>query len=171
MKLKELNGENVEQVRQWRNQCLETLRTPFLLTKDMQQRFYEEDVCNRNSRNRWWGIHVNNGFIGQMGLINIELENRRAEISIMINPEYQYKGYGTKAVELLLEQGFMHMNLENIWGEVYTCNINGMVFWERLVKKYNGNDAFLKNTKYYNGRYWNSLWFNIAREDYIKCLK
>ncbi|MDD5220903.1 MAG: GNAT family N-acetyltransferase, partial [Candidatus Bipolaricaulis sp.] len=152
MKLKELSLQDCEQARIWRNECLESLRTPFPLTKEMQEQFYKDVVCNRGSHARYWGIwetekatlkipleggylgtpvdsstllpesydaHI---FIGMVGLENIEWENRRAEISIIINPEYKGKGYGTEAVGLLLEQGFMYLNLENIWGECYKSN-------------------------------------------------
>jgi len=190
MQLLALTKDDCEKVRIWRNSCIYALRTPFLLTEEMQKDFYNNVISSRNAKARFWGVWdthpkptknpaldidkvcaIGDYFLGMVGLENIEYENRRAEISIMLNPDYRGQGYGSKAVVLLLEQGFMYMNLENIWGEVYTCNPNGMVFWERIVKKYNGSYALLEKTKYYNGKYWNSLWFNITKEGYKKCLK
>jgi RimJ/RimL family protein N-acetyltransferase len=194
MKLKELTLENCEQVRQWRNNCLESLRTPFPLTKEMQERFYHDIVCDRNARARYWGIHeeMNIPFskdflekiiprpekdyyediliIGMVGLENIELENRRGEISIILNPDCRGKGYGEQAVDLLLEQGFMYLNLDNIWGEVYSCN-KATAFWAKILKKYNGSSAILPNTKYWYRKYCYSTFFNIAKEEWLKCQK
>jgi len=174
MKLKELTLEDCERVRQWRNNCLESLRTPFLLTKEMQEQFYRDIICNRNARARYWGVWIEYGgescradeFIGMIGLENIEWENRRAEISIILNPEYRGKGYGEQAVDLLLEQGFTYLNLENIWGECFLCN-SAIGFWKEIVKKYYGFAFTMQNTKYCKGQYYNSYYFNITREVWI----
>jgi RimJ/RimL family protein N-acetyltransferase len=181
MKLKELTLENCEQVRQWRNECLEAMRTPFLLTKDMQQKFYEETISNRNVRARYWGVWSDCKdlqpkqeclhFIGMIGLENIEWENRRGEISIILNPEYRGKGYGKQAVDLLLEQGFMYLNLENIWGECYLCN-SSINFWRKLNKKYSNCELrYLPRTKYWNGIYYDSFYFTFLKEEWLKCHK
>jgi RimJ/RimL family protein N-acetyltransferase len=189
MKLKELTLENCEQIKQWRNECLEALRTPFLLTKEMQEQFYKDIICSRDARARYWGVwecttnddtirlreeHYGNKlfcdyniFIGMVGLENIEWENRRSEISIILNPEYRGKGYGEQAVDLLLEQGFMYLNLENIWGECYECN-KSYGFWDKIIKKYNCIHIPLPDKKYWNGIYWNALYFNFNKGDWKK---
>jgi RimJ/RimL family protein N-acetyltransferase len=178
MKLKELTLENCEQVRQWRNECLEALRTPFPLTKEMQEQFYHNVVCDRNARARYWGVWkkpetslnlANEKFIGMVGLENIEWENRRAEISIILNPEYRGKGYGGQAVDLLLEQGFMYLNLENIWGECYENNPS-IDFWMKITSKHNPRQIpqWMDCTKYYAGKYWDSFLFNIEKEKWIE---
>lgn len=59
MKLKSLSLSDVEQVRLWRNQQLEMLRTPFVLAKEQQEQFYHDVVCNRYANARYWGIWVN----------------------------------------------------------------------------------------------------------------
>ena len=40
MKLRAITKEEIEIVRQWRNEDLSYLRTPFLLTQEMQEEFY-----------------------------------------------------------------------------------------------------------------------------------
>ena len=91
MEFRELTMTDCEKVRQWRNQCLYALRTPFQLTQEMQEDFYKNTVCNRNAKARFWGIwikdKVSSTFIGMCGLENIEWENSCAEISIILNPD------------------------------------------------------------------------------------
>jgi RimJ/RimL family protein N-acetyltransferase len=197
MKLKELSMQDCEQVRIWRNECLESLRTPFPLTKEMQEQFYREVVCNRDARARYWGIWVYKGgcnlgvdfteceacaidgcsikekenliLIGMVGLENIEWENRRGEISIILGPEYRKKGYGTEAVEVLLEQGFMYLNLENIWGECYISNPAVVNFWAVICTKYKASWINIPNTKFYNGTYYGSQHFTINKEEWVNC--
>jgi RimJ/RimL family protein N-acetyltransferase len=193
MKLKELTLENCERVRQWRNECLESLRTPFPLTKEMQEKFYHDVICDKNAKARYWGVWIESNkeiiipetydtytikgspeykftdktpiFIGMVGLENIEWENRRAEISIILNPEYRVKGYGEQAVDLLLEQGFFYMNFEMIWGECYTCN-PALQFWKKLTKKYLARCTDIPFTKFWKYQYYDSFYFAFLKEDY-----
>jgi len=174
-------------VRIWRNECLEALRTPFLLAKEMQEQFYREVVCNRNTRARYWGIWETKTpdddlpkelitickpydyLIGMCGLEEIEWENHRGEISIIMNPEFRGKGHGEKAVELLLDQGFNHLNLENIWGECYENN-PALDFWMKIIEKHSPckNAIWLACTKYYEGKYWDSIWFNFEKDEWLR---
>jgi len=190
VKLKELIFENVEQVRQWRNKCFEALRTPFLLTKEMQEQFYKDVICNRNAHARYWGVWETKTpdaaddmletfqdlfkpydyFIGMVGLENIEWENRRSEISIILNPEYRGKGYGEQAVDMLLEQGFMYLNLDNIWGICYYCN-PAFEFWKKIIQKHYAFSIELPSQKFWKGQYYFGLYFNISKEEWIKCRK
>jgi RimJ/RimL family protein N-acetyltransferase len=171
MKLKALSKADCEQVRLWRNDSLVALRTPYMLTQEQQEEFYNKVVCNREARARFWGVVItvndDDKFIGMIGFENWEIESRRAEISIIINPEYQGAGYGEQAVEMLLEQGFNYLNIENIWGECYTCN-PAKKFWDSMILKYNGTSSCLVNTKYWNGAYYDSMMFNFRREEYIR---
>ena len=58
MKLDTLTLQDVEQIRIWRNQDLSTWRTPYLLTEEMQKRFYY-DINKRESKHRYWAIRDN----------------------------------------------------------------------------------------------------------------
>jgi RimJ/RimL family protein N-acetyltransferase len=71
--------------------------------------------------------------IGMVGIVNISLENRSAEISIIINPTKQGTGYGKRSVDMLLDKGFNELNLENIYGECYE-NSAHVGFWENYCE-------------------------------------
>lgn len=182
--LGDLNMQQCEVVRQWRNKLEGVLRTPFFLTDKMQQDFYNNVVSNRNSNNRFFGVYVSesldsslaintktmqarrvNEFIGMVGLINIEWENGLAEISMIINPQLHNKGIGSKAFGLLLAKGFSEMNLSNIYGEVYECN-SAVNFWVKQIKKYKTYTTKLPCRKYFNGKYYDSLYFNFKHNDW-----
>jgi hypothetical protein len=181
--LGDLNMQQCEETRQWRNKLEGVLRTPFFLTDKMQQDFYNNVVSNRNSNNRFFGVYLDNTkikiettktelccrpvieFIGMVGLVNIEWENGLAEISMIINPNLINKGIGSQSLDLLLDKGFNHMNLINIYGEVYECN-SAVNFWEKQIKKYDGYKTFLPSRKYFNGKYFNSIYFNFNFNDW-----
>lgn len=176
MQLTVLTKQDVELVRQWRNQNLSIWRTPYLLGESMQADWYDKDVCNRDSKNRWWAVkedetHIDifkrGELIGMVGLCNISLENRNAEFTIIINPSLTRKGYGTQALKLLLDKGFFEINLENIYSEAYTCNPN-IEFWYKTFKRFEIDYVFLRARKFYNGEYWPSVYFNFNRDEYKK---
>ena len=169
--------EDVEKARQWRNEVLETLRTPFPLTKEMQEDFYHNVICNRQAPSRFWAVQrvwdekhlagkteAKFQTVGLVGLVGIEWENRLAEISMMINPSEKGKGYGTKALGLLLAKGFRELNLENIYGECYTCN-PAICFWKKMIARYSilSYSTTLPNRKFWDGKYWDGLYFNFER--------
>ncbi|HUX61122.1 MAG TPA: GNAT family N-acetyltransferase [Ignavibacteriaceae bacterium] len=190
MKLKVLSLSDCEQVRQWRNEQLDSLRTSFILTLEQQVRFYNEIICNRQANARYWGIWeevktkateccmdddvVRFGrekeievfkLIGMCGLENIQLENRNAEISLIFNPEYPMDKYGEEALILLLHEGFLNINLENICAEIYLCNPY-YEFWMEQVYKYKCKTATLPKRKYLNGKYYDGVYINFNKGAY-----
>lgn len=178
MKLDILTYSDCIEVAKWRNQCPETLRTPGLTSESQQAAFYNA-ISDKNSKLKYWKIikreeHNDNYtykasydplLIGAGGL-DIQWENRLAEISLIINPIYQKYGHGKKTVDLILEQGFNILNLQNIFGECYYCNQGGIIFWDKITKFYNGEQIILPARKYWGGKYYGSMYFNINKNDW-----
>lgn len=165
MELRPLSAEDAELVRQWRLEVPETLRTPLMLTQEMQRDWYDMEICNRDSHTRYWGLWTEDAFVGYGGIEHIEWENRRGEISVLIAPELHGKGYGRRAVGLFLREAFMTLNLEHVWGECYSCGPVG--FWEKLVKEYDGFAVMLPAHKYWNGSYWAAYYFDFNRTRWL----
>lgn len=166
MELGVLSREDCEKIRLWRNEQMIHLRTPFLLTKEMQEDFYRDVVCNRNSPHRYWGV-VDKNLIGITGITNIQWENSIGEISLLIDPKQQKKGYGEKAVELALDKAFNYLNLKTVCGECYASN-PAKEFWIKIRDKYKGFSKCLPNRKFWKGKYYHSIYFSIDRDDYVK---
>lgn len=169
MKLRELDREDCEHVRKWRNENLVSLRTPYLLTKEMQEDFYKNVICNRDSNHRYWGIWQDelDQLIGTGGITNIQWENSIAEISLILDPQQISKGYGTQAVDLLLDKAFNYMGLKTVFGECYTSNLS-IVFWKKVVEEYNGFQTDLPNRKFWEGKFYNSIYSSIDRDEFNK---
>lgn len=185
MTIAPLTANDMETIRGWRNEAMETLRTPFMLTKEMQADYYRDVICNRDSRTRYWAfVKVNPAFgeyefepyhylIGYGGLENIEWENSRAEISLLIGPDYRRKGYGSQAVDIILDQAFNYLNLHSVHGECYCCA--NVKFWESILSDESissciggrgiceSHKTYLLHTKLYNGKYHDSLHFTFIR--------
>lgn len=177
-----LDALYMDTIRGWRNNTFGVLRTPYLLTYEQQEDFYRKIVCNRNSNCRYFAIKkmirregIKNSFfegslIGMCGLENIEWENGLGEISLILGPNYVGKGYGKISLSLILNEGFNFMRLNTIYGECYHTNKN-LGFWRKQVKKYNGYEVQLLDRKYFEGKYYNSLYFSFNKEEFNKILE
>ena len=161
MELKAPTRQDVERVRHWRNNALETLRTPYLISEEMQSNFYDS-LQNRESRNRYWSIYDNDELIGFGGLTGIEWENGLAEISLIMGAKYRGKGLGRRAVNLILDTGFGNMGLKTIYGECYECN-SAVDFWGAITKEHGGYITTIPRRKMWQGQLYDALHFSMWR--------
>ena len=184
MKLQPLNRHDMETIREWRDEVPNTLRTPYMLTQEMQREYYDTVICNRDSHTRYWafmgdpetlpiitgemlladsiGVPISGQtLIGYGGLENIEWENSRAEISVLISPDHRHEGRGREAVGMILERAFSFMNLHSVHGECYTSG--PVPFWQKIVAEYDAFHTWIPCTKYYQGKYHQSYYFTFER--------
>lgn len=163
--LEPVTREGCELARLWRNQALGTLRTPFPLTMEQQESFYDS-LQDRVSPHRYWEVRMGSeGMVGLVGLTNIDFYNGCAEISLIISPNERGKGVGSGAVDLVLREAFDNMRLHQVYGEVYFSN-PGVAFWRKVVTNYGGYSCELPDRKWWKGQHWNSLYFSIREVDF-----
>jgi RimJ/RimL family protein N-acetyltransferase len=169
MKLKPPTKENLELVRQWRNECMETLRTPYMLTEQQQEDFYDS-LCSRTSPHRYYELWSDGRFVGLGGITYIQWENRCGEISLILAPDARGCGLGRRAVSELYRTAFNELNLNMVFGEVYDCN-KAVPFWEKQCRRYNGYITDMPDRKYWNGNYHWSRYFSVTKEKYEKSIQ
>ncbi len=90
-------------------------------------------------------------FVGNCGFIDIDWQNRLAEIGIHIGEkEYWNQGYGTKAMRLMLKHGFENLNLHRLWLRVFKNN-------QRAIRSYEKAGFILegkfREAQYLEGKY------------------
>jgi len=162
IELRPLSREDAEQIRVWRLDFPETLRTAQMLNADQQQDWYTREIANRESHTRYFALYDVN-LVGYGGIENIQWENRCGEISVMIAKKYHGMGYGSAAVGMFLDHAFNRLNLDAVWGECYECGHVG--FWERICAERGAFTARIPNRKYWDGRYYGSLFFVFGRKN------
>jgi UDP-4-amino-4,6-dideoxy-N-acetyl-beta-L-altrosamine N-acetyltransferase len=102
--------------------------------------------------------------IGLVNLINIDLINRKAEFSIQIGDNSEHgKGYGYSATKLMLEYGFMQLNLNKIYLTVLCKNEKAI----NLYKKLNfSTEGLLRQEVFKNGEYNDVLIMSILKSEF-----
>ena len=106
----------------------------------------------------------NDELIGNIGLMDIDHINRKAEVGLFIGePENRSMGYGTEALRLILKYGFETLNLHNIMLHVHSDN-------QRAIACYNkvGFHEFgcRREAIYKNGSYFDLVHMEILDIDY-----
>lgn len=164
MRLGPLYKRNMEKVWRWRFENRPALRTPSIMAPEIQDRFYDEVICNRESPHRFFAIGEDGVLFGMGGLTYIQWENRTAELSLITAPEEKRK---LEMFDLLLDEAFLNMNLHSVTGETYACG--DLETTEALVRKYEGYRTTLPDRKFWAGEYWASRWFTITEDDHAAC--
>jgi RimJ/RimL family protein N-acetyltransferase len=88
--------------------------------------------------------------IGNCGYMALDHLNQTGEIGIFIgNKKYWNKGYGTEALQLLLDYGFKALNLHNIGLRVFSFNERAKKSYEKIGFKITGKirEAILRDRK------------------------
>lgn len=162
--IRALELADMEPIRKWRNESLDTLRTPFPLTKEQQEDWYKNEICNRQSRSRFWAIdeELRGKLVGYGGIENIQWENSIGEISLLIDPSKRGRGIGNEAACMIIKEGFNRLNLNTIYGECYLSN-PAVNFWRNVSKTFNSIETILPRRKFLNGTYYDSIVFTMVR--------
>tara|TARA_Y100000401_G_scaffold117326_1_gene125650 strand:- start:1505 stop:2047 length:543 start_codon:yes stop_codon:yes gene_type:complete len=169
--LSSMERENLEQLRQWRNQP--ELRKYFReyreITKDMQNKWYENRVLNSKEQVDF-EIHdkESNKLIGHCGLYYIDWIHRFGEFGIYIgDDDFRSGGYGSDALRTLIGYGFNDLNLNKIWCEVYDNN-NALSVYKHVGFVYEGK---MRQNYFNEGKYWDSHILSMLKVEYDRKYK
>jgi len=132
---------------------------------DFKQRF--ERLCDYSHDTHYaFEIHSRdeNALIGVAALYRVSRPNRHGCISLTIGDRvYWGRGYGRRAMNLLLELCFEEMNLHRVSAETFEFN----EAWTRLVQgsgfSYEGTAA---EYLYRDGQFWDKEHYALLESDY-----
>ncbi|MCX7882683.1 MAG: GNAT family N-acetyltransferase [Brevinematales bacterium] len=101
--------------------------------------------------------------IGSCSFKNIHWQRQCAEIGILIGDKSErYQGYGTEAVQLLVEYGFRVLGLRNIMLSVYDFNKSALRCYEKAGFKKIGRR---RNVIFLDGKYYDEILMDILPEE------
>jgi [ribosomal protein S5]-alanine N-acetyltransferase len=103
--------------------------------------------------------------IGEASLFELDRRNGSAELGIFIGEREEWgKGYGTDAVNALVDFGFGSLRLERIWLEVWTENDRARRSYEKAGFVHEGT---LRHDRYEGGRYTDGDVMSLLRDEWL----
>lgn len=106
----------------------------------------------------------NDQIIGAISLERILNANRSATMGIFIgDKEYRNKGYGTEALQLILDFGFNYLNLHSINLNVMSFNERAMACYKKCGFKECGRR---RECVYVNGKYYDKVMMDILKDEF-----
>ncbi len=98
--------------------------------------------------------------------IDVDWKNRVGTCGIIIGEKtYQGKGYGTEAMELLVNYGFNTLNLNRIQLETFSFNIRALKSYQKVGFK---EEGIRRQAIYVNGEYHDAIMLGILKNEYQK---
>jgi len=107
--------------------------------------------------------------IGNCAIHDINAKNRACSCGITIGEKkYQNIGYGTEAMEMLVEYGFNTLNMNRIELSVYDFNSRAFKTYQKVGFVEEGRK---RQARYHNGKYQDEIMMAILREDWENKVK
>lgn len=124
------------------------------------------DSYNKNKQKKFFTIYTNKTPIGFMGLSNISVINRNADIFIAIGEdEYRGKGFGKLSLEWLINYAFKKLKLHKINLGVIDANVPAINLYKKIGFSVEGE---MKEEVSINNKWHSMLSMAIFRKDWKK---
>lgn len=131
------------------------LKDAFNFIKDTQQKMRSGKAYNL-------GIELQDGknIIGMISMMNIDRQNKNAEIGYWLGKRYWGRKIMKEAVKLVTNFGFKKLKLVRIYANVVPQNIASVKLLEKSGFKYEGR---LRKAVYRNGKWMDYLLYSILK--------
>lgn len=161
------SDEEIEKFTQWMNdsQVTDYIGKTSQITTLVSEREYLENVAKSDENKNFNIIEMkDNKLIGTLGLEHFNWVERSAILGIFIgDKEYRSNGYGTEAIELLLEYGFKYLNLHSIRLDLLAINERA----HRCYLKCGFKDTGCSREEIFlNGKYYDKLHMDILENEF-----
>lgn len=138
----------------------------FLLNDDISEFLSESNTYDHTVSTRIELLLVRGDVpIGFVRYDSIRWTNRKASLTIYLPPENRGKGYGKKALSMLLDHGFNNLKFHRLEGEVYEYNLVSIRLMEQFGFRLEGR---LRQAKQYRGKFHDILVYGLLAEEYKK---
>lgn len=136
-------------------------------TKGEAESFVEKfsDSSQETGRIMLTVINKNNENVGAINLNSIDERNGTFSIGLQIDRDHRSKGYGTAAMQLLMEYAFLERRLNKYYGHV----IDGNKPSARMLEKLGCVNEGRRSQMYYvSGEYRDIIMFGLTKDEFIK---
>ena len=166
--------QDMEKIRIWRNQQRNILRQNKIVTKKEQENYFNSIIKpgfkQKHPEMILFSILEHGECVGYGGLVHIDWNSKRAEISFLTDPKRtklnsEFQKDFKIFLEIILNIGFNEFSLNKLTTETFTFRKNIIHILERIGFV---NEAILKDHVRKNNQYYNSLLHCIFKEEFNK---
>ena len=159
--------EDVEKYTEWLNDFETTDytgRSGMIYTLEAEKRYLEDCAIAENEAGFAIIDLKKDKIIGTCGLNQIDNINRTAVLGIFIgDKEERNKGYGTEAMNLILDFGFNYLNLHSIKLDLIEVNKRALRCYQKCGFKEYGRR---RKCRFVNGKYYDLIGMDILAEEF-----
>lgn len=167
VQLKPLERKHLSKCVEWLNdpEVTENLSFSEPISMEGEQRWYENLL--RDDSTKVYAIETLSGeHIGNVGLHDINMKDRKAELGIFIGKKSLWgKGYGTEAVSLALKLAFEGLNLNRVHLRTFTGNKRAQKCYEKVGFK---KEGVLRQDSFKSGEYVDSVVYSVLAEEHFQ---
>jgi len=157
---------------QWRNEQIDVLRQKKMLTKEIQIKYYNEKIFpeykKKFSEQILFGLTNNNILIGYGGLVHISWEDKRSELSFLVDTKRAknrkvYKQDFSSFIKLIKNYAFNVIKLNRLYTETFEFRTYHISILEKNGFILEGK---MRKHVFYKGIFYDSLIHGVLRTDY-----
>lgn len=129
--------QDVENIRIWRNAQINVLRQKTPLTPQQQTQYFQEKIFPSFSQKQppqiLFSLLKDNECIGYGGLVHIDWESKRGEVSFLLDPKYSSSlaKIFSSFLQLLFTVAFEHLKFHRIFAETYALRAELIPLFEK----------------------------------------
>ncbi len=116
----------------------------------------------------WFTITDTAGnIVGETGLLRMFPAWNQTDLTIIIpDPQMQHRGYGTEAMQMMLDLAFNEYGMHRVSIGVVGLNTDALKFYRKIGFKQEG---VLEDGYYYNGEYSDFIMMRILSHEWKNC--
>lgn len=103
-------------------------------------------------------------YIGNIGLISVSYINKSADLTYIITPKYQHRGYALTAAKLMIAYGFERLGLIRIHAKCMDFNIASRRVMEKCGFSYEGTG---RNEMYKDEKAYDLVHYSLLKNEYL----
>ncbi len=163
--LREQREEDAAYFSYWFNQPLIMFQCGFTEPTDLEKELKYINQYHRAEDSIWFTITDADGsIIGETGLLRMFPAWHCTDLTIIIpDPEKQHKGYGTEAINLMLDMAFNEYEMNRVSIGVVGLNTEALGFYKKIGFKQEG---IQEQGYYYEGEYSDFVMMRILKEEW-----